>query len=188
MATILEALLICRPISAAWDQNTRGSCGNDVAAYIVFEISGLIIDLAIGTWLIPLDLRLQMNKRRKIQVILIRSTGLFTNNLEFRAILINALRIKALHFVNSVDFTYSKCYIGLLSALWALISIILCCTPAIPILIKRRLKPSSPIASPKEKSLSELDQLLEDDPPPPYREDEDEMSVIDQGMVDRKRE
>ena len=76
MATILEALLICRPISAAWDQNTRGSCGNDVAAYIVFEISGLIIDLAIGTWLIPLDLRLQMNKRRKIQVILIRSTGL----------------------------------------------------------------------------------------------------------------
>ena len=48
-----------------------------------------------------------------------------------RVFIITGLRIQALHLTTSADFTYSKGYIGLLSVLGALLSIIFCCVPSI---------------------------------------------------------
>ena len=76
IAIILEALLICRPISAAWDQSIRGSCGNEVTAYATLEICGLIIDLAIAIYPIPLVCQLDIVPRKKIGIIIIFSIGI----------------------------------------------------------------------------------------------------------------
>lgn len=55
--------------------------------------------------------------------------------------IISGLRIQALRMVNAEDFTYSKGYLGLLSALGASLGILgaslgitFCCAPAIPVL------------------------------------------------------
>ena len=50
--------------------------------------------------------------------------------------IITGLRIQALHMANSSDFTYSKGYLGLLSALGALLSVITCCAPCLVPIIK----------------------------------------------------
>ena len=56
----------------------------------------------------------------------------------FRSVLIiSALRVQALYEVGSIDVTYSKCYLGLLTEVGAFMSIITCCTPSLmPILVR----------------------------------------------------
>jgi len=44
---------------------------------------------------------------------------------------VTGLRLKALHLATSPDFTYSKSYLGLLSAVGSMSGIILCSVPAL---------------------------------------------------------
>ena len=61
IATLLEALLICRPVAANWDPSVNGSCGNELVPYITLEILGLLIDFGVITspfyaiWRLPLS-------------------------------------------------------------------------------------------------------------------------------------
>ncbi|KAL6712919.1 hypothetical protein ACLMJK_009474 [Lecanora helva] len=125
MVTLLITLLICHPISAAWDTSIKGECGDQILSYVLLESVGALLDLII--LLIPFRLLmfgLQITLERKLRVLSVLSTGLLV-------FIITGLRIKALHFVNSPDFTFSGGYLGLLSEIGALLGIIFCCAPSV---------------------------------------------------------
>lgn len=46
-AILLDIFLICRLVEAAWDTSIHGECGNQVLSYLLLEVFGLLIDLAI---------------------------------------------------------------------------------------------------------------------------------------------
>ena len=50
--------------------------------------------------------------------------------------IITGLRMQALRMVNSTDYTYSKGYLGLLSVLGALLSVITCSAPSLVPLVR----------------------------------------------------
>ncbi|OTA92615.1 hypothetical protein M434DRAFT_31634 [Hypoxylon sp. CO27-5] len=124
VATLLTAILICRPIRASWDSNLRGgTCGNQTAAYVVLEACGLLVDIAIIALPFRPVLTTHLLMKRKINILLVLSSGVVV-------IVITGLRIAALHRVNSSDFSYDQGYLGLLSTLGALLGIISCCAPS----------------------------------------------------------
>ncbi|KAI2615379.1 hypothetical protein GGR54DRAFT_613218 [Hypoxylon sp. NC1633] len=120
IAGMLTAVLICRPIQAAWDSQVRGSCGNQTVAYVIIEVYGLAIDVVITSLPIPMVLGLQLPMRERCRVILLLSVGMLVT-------VITGLRIAALHKVNTPDFSYDQGYLGLLSTLGALIGVTCCC-------------------------------------------------------------
>jgi hypothetical protein len=75
VAALLEAFLICRPVSASWNPNANGSCGNEVVAYVVLEACGLFIDVI--TMLVPLYWiwGLQLKMHAKIKLLILFSMG-----------------------------------------------------------------------------------------------------------------
>lgn len=48
-----------------------------------------------------------------------------------RVFIVTGLRLQALHMVNAQDFTYSKGYLGLLSAIGASLTVFFCCAPCV---------------------------------------------------------
>ncbi|OTB11397.1 hypothetical protein K445DRAFT_370250 [Daldinia sp. EC12] len=145
-AAILTGVLICRPIQASWDTEVQGTCGNQTVAYVIIEIGGLIIDLAILAIPIRSILHLSLNTRGKIRFILIFSAGavyvlsmpgyrLVIDTTNHRVTIITGFRIAALHRVNSSDFSYDQGYLGLLSTLGALLGITSCCAIYFPAFI-----------------------------------------------------
>ena len=75
LAALLTAVLICRPMRAAWDNHVGGNCGNQVSAYVGLEISGLLLDLWIMLMPMWLARKLKMPMRRKAGVISVLSIG-----------------------------------------------------------------------------------------------------------------
>ena len=75
LAVLLEAFLICRPLSAGWDQSATGSCGNQADSYLILEIVGLVIDL--GLLIAPLYSisRIHMQLRQRFQLCGLFSVG-----------------------------------------------------------------------------------------------------------------
>ncbi|KAI1292682.1 hypothetical protein F5Y03DRAFT_402819 [Xylaria venustula] len=123
LATLLIGALVCRPLSAAWDPAVKGVCINQKVSFVVIEAVGLAIDLMILFIPFLIIPQIQMSRKRKLGIILILSAGGFVT-------IITGLRIAALHRVNSSDLTYDQAYLGLLSILGALISIIATCVPS----------------------------------------------------------
>ncbi|KAI0848604.1 hypothetical protein F5Y00DRAFT_270087, partial [Daldinia vernicosa] len=170
LAAVLTGVLICRPIQASWDSRVQGTCGNQTAAYVALEVSGLVIDIAILA--IPIDsiLNLDMEPRRKVSTLLIFSAGAVV-------IIITGFRIAALHRVNSTDFSYDQGYLGLLSTLGALLGIISCCSTSLPSFI-RYLGPEEtcrrlPLNSPRSKRTTQRTDIREVGPPCNHCEEEE---------------
>ncbi|KAI1768484.1 hypothetical protein GGR53DRAFT_478280 [Hypoxylon sp. FL1150] len=130
IAALLTTALICRPIQASWDNQDQGTCGDQIASFVSLEVVGLIIDLAILIVPIPTILTLNMPLKRRALTILLISAGTVV-------IVITGLRIAALHRINTSDFSYDQGYLGLLSILGTLISIITCYVPSMYAFIKR---------------------------------------------------
>ena len=67
-AIVLEIFLICRPLAATWDPDISGDYGDQIISYVVLEIAGLFIDLAI--LILPLIRlwSLQISRRAKVGV------------------------------------------------------------------------------------------------------------------------
>ncbi|KAK8040135.1 hypothetical protein PG993_008546 [Apiospora rasikravindrae] len=124
---VLATLCICRPIRANWD-HTAGYCGNQIEAYVAFEVSGLVLDLILAIFPLNWIFRLQMDLRKKFTVSVIFSVGSLVS-------IITGLRISALDMVDTLDFTYNQAYLGLLSTLGALISVMLGCANSIPVML-----------------------------------------------------
>ena len=75
LAVLLVALLICRPIAAAWDVSIHGHCGPQVLCYVVLEIAGALLDVVILIIPPPLIWRLQITRRRALGISCTLSTG-----------------------------------------------------------------------------------------------------------------
>lgn len=76
IASLVEILLICRPITTQRDPDIQGICGNQVASYVTIEVSALILDVALVAYSILIFARLQyMELRKKLVVILLLNTG-----------------------------------------------------------------------------------------------------------------
>ncbi|KAF4636795.1 hypothetical protein G7Y89_g1277 [Cudoniella acicularis] len=143
IVVFLEIFLICRPMAVDWDSHVDGTCGNQIASYLALEVVGLLLDFAILVVPMPRIWALSMASKKKLYLTIIFSIGilLFT---------ITGLRLQALSMVNVQDFSYSKGYLGLLSALGASLGIAFCCIPYIP-LIYNTLRKSPPGELPHEE-------------------------------------
>lgn len=75
LAVLLEVFLICRPMAANWNTNVDGTCGNQIASYLVLEAIGLLLDFAILVVPSPAIWRLNMSWRRKVGVTVVFSIG-----------------------------------------------------------------------------------------------------------------
>lgn len=64
IGSVLEVLLIFRPLAAQWDPNITGACGNQTASFMAIEILGLALDVIILGQPIPMLLRLHINKKK----------------------------------------------------------------------------------------------------------------------------
>ena len=69
------SLLICRPVTAAWDSEISGQCGNQIIAYVSLESSGALIDVAIMVFGPIMICRLQMAFLRKLVLSVVMSLG-----------------------------------------------------------------------------------------------------------------
>ena len=75
LATFLEALLICRPISAGWENSVSGRCGHQTASFLALEIIGLVLDFTILVIpLFPIK-RLNLPSRQRLQLMGLFSVG-----------------------------------------------------------------------------------------------------------------
>ena len=84
-----------------------------------------------------------------------------------RVIVITGFRIQALHVVTSTDFTYTRGYLGLLSVLGALLSIIMCCAlPIMTLVNKLRSRPvpseAAVVYEITTNSIAEVKNIAED--------------------------
>jgi hypothetical protein len=75
IASVLEVCLICRPLTAQWDPDAKGLCGNQMASFAVIEISGMIIDVAILVMPATIVPRMDMTLKRKIRVMIFLDVG-----------------------------------------------------------------------------------------------------------------
>ena len=76
LALILEQFLICRPLSSAWSSSFNSSCGNEITAYIVFEVFGLVLDLAIVSQPIYGIWKMNLRTKRKMGILVVFTPGL----------------------------------------------------------------------------------------------------------------
>lgn len=76
IGTILEIFVICRPLAATWDPNVSGGCGNQLTSYLVLEICGLLIDLAIFVLPLRTIWNLKVSHQTKISLSVIFSAGI----------------------------------------------------------------------------------------------------------------
>jgi hypothetical protein len=74
IASILEVLLVCRPLAAQWNA-AAGTCGNQKISFLAIEGAGLILDLPL--FLIPAKMiaELRITARKKMTLIFIFQMG-----------------------------------------------------------------------------------------------------------------
>ena len=75
LVVVLEVFLICRPMSVNWDTDVEGSCGDQVVSYLVLELLGLLLDIAIIVVPLPGIWRLQTGWTIKVSITVIFSIG-----------------------------------------------------------------------------------------------------------------
>jgi len=116
---VMEVVLgfSCRPIKAFWGDG-KGTCINLVAFTYFTNITNLVLDLWIFSMPIPIIVRLQASREKKIGLCFLFSIGLGT-------CAISAARLSFIFGVGSVDFTWVEATLGILSA-WEPTGGILC--------------------------------------------------------------
>ena len=80
--SVLEVCLICRPITAQWDPDVTGLCGNQTASFVTIEIIGLVLDLAILLSPLPTLLHSAMDCASKVRLIILLDAGAMYVNAE----------------------------------------------------------------------------------------------------------
>ncbi|KAK2735824.1 hypothetical protein FQN57_001101 [Myotisia sp. PD_48] len=77
LVTVLEPLLMCRPIKYTWDKvNTKGTCGNTQKAFLGVAAVNLVVDLVIFALPLPLLWQLKMSTGKKLGISGILALGL----------------------------------------------------------------------------------------------------------------
>ena len=74
---IISALAICRPLALNWDKTIQGgTCGNITVNYIVVCATGIVLDLAIFIFPLPIIWGLNMPNGQKVALTVVFMTGL----------------------------------------------------------------------------------------------------------------
>jgi hypothetical protein len=77
IASVLDLLLICRPISAQWKSEVTAICGNQQTSFVVIETSAVIIDCMICAIAFFMVLRLMgISARVKVKLICMLDVGI----------------------------------------------------------------------------------------------------------------
>ncbi|GKZ23063.1 hypothetical protein AbraIFM66951_008995 [Aspergillus brasiliensis] len=118
--------LECRPIAKFWDSSVEGTCFNLVAFSYFTNIANLVTDIWIFLLPLPVILRLQITKNKKIGLSLLFSVGLAT-------CAISAARLTVVVTQGSSDYTWAGVPLGILSA-WEPLGGILCAN--LPVIYK----------------------------------------------------
>ncbi|KAF2740917.1 hypothetical protein EJ04DRAFT_539653 [Polyplosphaeria fusca] len=127
-AAVLELFLICRPLSAQWDPDVTGACGNQRVSYVVIESISAVLDLAI--LILPWYGfgHLMMPTKAKW-------TAVFVFNIGAVLLVFTGLRLKSLNLATSSDFVFSQSFLGLLSAVGTMLGVLLCTSSSWPKLV-----------------------------------------------------
>lgn len=75
IAGLILALALCRPYAFKWDKTIHGTCGDIMAGYRWVSIPSIVTDFFILVIPIPVIWKLQMNRGKKIGVILTFMVG-----------------------------------------------------------------------------------------------------------------
>ncbi|KAI1624485.1 50S ribosomal protein L36e [Exophiala viscosa] len=130
----LGIALHCLPISYTWTSwigETTGHCTNLNAFAWAHAIINIVFDLWIIVLPIPQLLQLALGRKKKIQITLMFSVGLFIT-------IVSVVRLTSLvQFANSTNATYDNVPTAYWSVLEAFVSIICTCLPAIRALLRR---------------------------------------------------
>ncbi|PYI00820.1 integral membrane protein PTH11-like protein [Aspergillus sclerotiicarbonarius CBS 121057] len=118
--------LECRPIQKFWDSSVEGKCFNLVAFSYFTNIANLVTDIWIFLLPLPVILRLQITRNKKIGLSLLFSVGLAT-------CAISAARLTVVVTQGSSDYTWAGVPLGILSA-WEPLGGILCAN--LPVIYK----------------------------------------------------
>ncbi|PWY92927.1 integral membrane protein PTH11-like protein [Aspergillus heteromorphus CBS 117.55] len=110
--------LECRPIQKFWDSSVHGTCFNLVAFSYFTNITNLVTDIWIFLLPVPVILKLQITRNKKVGLSLLFSVGLAT-------CAISAARLTVVVTQGSTDYTWAGVPLGILSA-WEPLGGILC--------------------------------------------------------------
>ena len=75
LVVLMVSVLICRPVTAAWDSEISGQCGNQTMAYVFLELSGALMDVAILIIGPTMTYSLQLPRRKKLVISVLFSLG-----------------------------------------------------------------------------------------------------------------
>ena len=121
VTVVLAALLICRPISAAWNPH-EGTCGDQKALDLYIGIFNLLMDVCIVVLPMPVLWRLQMNNGKKLVL-----TGIF--GIGVIVLVVTLARVCITSLINDQNAAQQYSLIALLTCLEALLGVISTCLP-----------------------------------------------------------
>ncbi|CBF79121.1 uncharacterized protein ANIA_10886 [Aspergillus nidulans FGSC A4] len=121
-AVILSSLLLCKPLRMNWDPTADGHCGSTEATYLALHIINLILDVTVGLLPVPVLWKLQMKRRKKIELTLMFALGI-------AICIITVFRVNMINDLVSTDPTYTTTPLMIFTILEPLLGIILACLP-----------------------------------------------------------
>jgi hypothetical protein len=75
IVSMLEVCLICRPLAAQFDPKIEGLCGNQLASFVIIEVSGLVHDTVLLVSPIPCVLGMDLRLVQKLKVLVALDIG-----------------------------------------------------------------------------------------------------------------
>ncbi|EMR62632.1 putative cfem domain-containing protein [Eutypa lata UCREL1] len=136
LASVFAGIFHCWPIEygwTSWTGETEGKCFNFNLFAWAHAIISIVLDIFILALPIPTLAKLQMGRRKKINLFIMFSVGTFITVVSF-------IRLKSFAtFANTTNATYDNVPTAYWSVLEAFVSIICSCLPAVRSLLRRVL-------------------------------------------------
>ncbi|KAI3401674.1 hypothetical protein diail_9338 [Diaporthe ilicicola] len=134
ISTSLATIFNCTPVSynwTSWTGETKGHCFSFNTFAWAQSSLNIVLDLTIILLPIPQLWKLNMGKKKRIQLVLMFSVGLFIT-------VVSVVRLSALvEFATTTNATYDNVPTAYWSVLELFVSIICCCLPAVRSLLIR---------------------------------------------------
>ncbi|KAI9035173.1 cytochrome P450 [Aspergillus affinis] len=127
---ILVSLLLCQPLKLNWDPTAEGHCGSTSASYLCVHIINLLLDVAVGVAPAPELWKLQMKRRRKIELSTLFALGIVI-------CVITIFRITLINELVATDLTYSTTILFFFTILEPLLGIVLASLPMMRPVLQR---------------------------------------------------
>lgn len=125
ITNIVQNLLTCKPVAFNWDKSIpNGKCDSSQAPFLASACINLGIDLIIFALPIPMLSGLQMNLKKKVNLIIIFSLG-------FLICIISAIRIHSIAKLDFMNFSHSVVADGIYSALEPCLGVVNACLPVL---------------------------------------------------------